>query len=191
MAEGEREPFADIAFTRSVKAMQSRLGSRARMERLERAGRRQAEMNDTILAFVAARRSFYLGTASAAGRPYIQHRGGPAGFVSSPDARHLEFADLAGNGQYITLGNLSENPRAFIFMMDYYTRTRVKFWGRAEVLAPDGPDRRIRFTVEAWDVNCRQHIPELVALDAVREAMTKLEERNRALEAKLVRLRGG
>ena len=189
MPEANDFPLTDIAFTESVKAMQSRLGTRKRMERLEQAGRWRAEMDDAIRAFVAERDSLFIATASADGRPYIQHRGGPPGFVSVPDSRHLEFADLAGNGQYITLGNLAENPRAFIFMMDYFTRTRVKFWGRAKVQEVEGPNRRIRFAIEAWDINCRQHIPEMVSIETVREAIEKLERRNRELETKLAELR--
>lgn len=133
---------------------------------------RVAEITEELAAFIAARDSFYLGTASVEGQPYIQHRGGPRGFLKVLDERRLAFADYAGNRQYITLGNLSENPRAFIFLMDYRRRRRIKLWGRAEVVEHDAellelvtdpnyaalPERVLVFTVERWDLNCRRHI---------------------------------
>ena len=122
-------------------------------------------------------RSFYLATASADGQPYVQHRGGPPGFLRVVDERTLGFADFKGNRQYITTGNLAENGKAFIFIMDYAQRRRVKLWGRARVveadaallarLWPEGyearPEQAILFEIEAWDTNCPQHIPQMFA----------------------------
>jgi uncharacterized protein len=166
----DRRPVSDVAFTPSVKAAQTRRGSRAAYARMED-GRGWADRIDARLAaFIAERDSFYLGTTNAEGQPYIQHRGGPPGFLKVLDERTLGFADYAGNQQYITLGNLSDNPKAFIFLMDYAQQRRVKIWGTARViedvpellerLADPGvkAERVILFTVEAWDLNCRQHI---------------------------------
>jgi predicted pyridoxine 5'-phosphate oxidase superfamily flavin-nucleotide-binding protein len=154
---------------------------------------------------LAAARSFYLGTASAEGQPYIQHRGGPPGFLAVLDERTLAFADLAGNRQYITAGNLAENPRAFIFVMDYARRRRVKLWGRARVVEDDDAllarlrpavgtsvaERCIVFELEAWDRNCPQHIPHLIAVEDVEDAVRALQERIGVLEAELARERAG
>ncbi|MFT7622960.1 MAG: putative pyridoxine 5'-phosphate oxidase superfamily flavin-nucleotide-binding protein [Myxococcota bacterium] len=165
---------SDIAFSPAVKAAQEARGSRAGYARsLER-----RDWPDLITAeladFIAQRDSFYLGTASADGQPYIQHRGGPVGFLKVLDERRLAFADYKGNRQYISLGNLSENPSAFIFLMDYANRRRIKVWGIATfVEAADDPaltaatadptypaavERVLVFTVHAWDINCPQHI---------------------------------
>lgn len=149
----------DVAFTESVKAEQRRRGSRRGYERLEQNGGWSDRVTPELAAFIAERNSFYLGTASAAGQPYIQHRGGPKGFLQVLDAHTLAFEDYEGNRQYISLGNLAENPRAFLFLMDYAARRRVKLWGRARV--EPGPPRRILFTIEAWDANCPQHIPRM------------------------------
>jgi len=163
---------SDVGFTDAVKQAQIERGSR---EQYDRAMQRR-DWGDTITpdlaAFIAARDSFYIGTASAVGQPYIQHRGGPAGFLKVLDERRLAFADYSGNRQYISLGNLSENDRAFLFLMDYPSRRRVKVWGRAEFIEGDpellaavsdpeyraSPQRVLVFHIEAWDVNCPQHI---------------------------------
>lgn len=163
---------SDLAFTPAVKRAQAARGSRASyaqaLERRDWSG----EIDDELAAFICARDSLYLGTASAEGQPYIQHRGGPPGFVKVLDARRLAFADYRGNRQYISLGNLDENPRAFLFLMDYPNRRRVKIWGRARFVEDDPdllervrdpeypavPERALVFEVEAWDRNCPQHI---------------------------------
>jgi predicted pyridoxine 5'-phosphate oxidase superfamily flavin-nucleotide-binding protein len=160
---------------------------------------------DAILAkFIAGMRSFYLATASKDGQPYVQHRGRPSGFLRVIDESTLAFADFAGNRQYITTGNLAENPRAMLFLMDYQHRRRVKIWGQARViendpelmarLFPDGyrarPEAAILFTVEAWDANCPQHIPQMLFAEDVAAAIEALHERIAALEAENVRLRG-
>ena len=192
-------PSSDIAFTASVKAMQERRGSRRRYRRLEEKGGFRRTITPDLAAFLAERNSFYLATSNAEGQPYIQHRGGPKGFLKTLDERNLAFADFGGNQQFITLGNLADNPRAFIFAMDYAQRRRVKLWGRAHVAAEDSallerladpaypakPEQAILFAVEAWDINCPQHIPQLIAVADVLPVVEKLEARIRELEAML------
>jgi predicted pyridoxine 5'-phosphate oxidase superfamily flavin-nucleotide-binding protein len=148
---------------------------------------------------------FYLGTASAEGQPYIQYRGGPPGFLKVLDDRTLAFADFGGNRQYITLGNLSENPRAFIFLMDYANRRRVKLWGTARVVEDDDKllerlsdleypgevERALVFTVEAWDINCPQHIQPRFPERQVRPVIDRLQARIGELEEELSKLRAG
>lgn len=174
MQRREVEPF-----TTSVQAQQSRLGSRAAYERWGAKGGFRREIDEELSAFVARLDSFYLGTASADGQPYIQHRGGPPGFLKVLDAKTLGFADFSGNRQYISIGNLDENPSAFLFLMDYENAVRIKVWGEAEFVEDDAAllealadenydarvERAIRFHVAAWDKNCRQHIPRLVHAD--------------------------
>jgi predicted pyridoxine 5'-phosphate oxidase superfamily flavin-nucleotide-binding protein len=210
-AEGEMErPTSDVAFTESVKAVQERRGSRVAYARLEARGGFERELTDELATFIAERDSAYLATASAAGQPYVQHRGGPKGFLRVLDARTLGWADFKGNRQYVTTGNLAENDRAFLFLMDYASRSRVKLWGRARVvedpalaarLMPEGyaakPEQAVLFTVEAWDVNCPQHIPRKLdaaeveeTIAALRERVATLEKENEALSAKLAE-RGG
>jgi predicted pyridoxine 5'-phosphate oxidase superfamily flavin-nucleotide-binding protein len=190
---------SDVAFSPAVKAIQSARGSREALARRERRGGWQAEITPDIAAFIAASRSLYLATASAEGQPYIQHRGGPPGFLRVLDPETLAFADLAGNRQYITLGNLSENPRAQLFLMDYANRQRVKIWGTARVveddpallamLAPEGAraEQAIVFRVTAWDANCPQHIPQRFEAEDVAAALARKDARIAELEAALER----
>lgn len=196
-------PVSDIAFTPAVKAEQVRRGSRDQYERMEQGRGWASVVTPDLAQQLAAARSFYLGTASAEGQPYIQHRGGSPGFLAVLDERTLAFADLAGNRQYITAGNLAENPRAFLFIMDYARRRRVKLWGRARVVEDDAAllarlrpavgtsvaERCIVFELEAWDRNCPQHIPQLIPIEDVEEAVGALQERIRLLEAELARER--
>jgi predicted pyridoxine 5'-phosphate oxidase superfamily flavin-nucleotide-binding protein len=163
---------SDIAFTPSVKAAQEARGSRAGYEKAMARHDWDDRVTPALEAFIAERDSFYLGTASKDGQPYIQHRGGPKGFLKVLDSQRLAFADYRGNRQYISVGNLSENDKAFIFLMDYPNRQRIKIWGRAEYLEDDDsvleavvdgdydarPERAIVFHIEAWDSNCPQHI---------------------------------
>ena len=167
---------SEIVFTSAVREQQDRLGSRAAYARFEEQRGFAQEITPELAAFAAERDSFYLGTASADGAPYIQHRGGPKGFLKVVDPRTFAFADFSGNRQYISIGNLAENPRAFLFLMDYENAVRIKVWGTAEfeednapllesLSDPDygeAPERAILFHVEAWDKNCRKHIPHLV-----------------------------
>lgn len=200
----EARPASDVVFTEAVKAVQTRLGSRAMFERREAQGGFATVITADLARFIADRDSFYLGTASAAGQPYIQHRGGPKGFLHVLDERRLAFADFAGNRQYVTLGNLSENDRATIFLMDYAHTARVKLWGRLAVdddpgllarLSPTGykakPQRSLVFTVTAWDANCSQHIVQRVTADDLAPAIGKLHARIAELEAEVAALKRG
>ena len=194
---------SDVAFTPAVKAIQAKRGSRQAYERLEARGGWQSTVTPELAAFIAERDSLYLATANAAGQPYVQHRGGPKGFLRVLDDRTLGFADFRGNHQYITLGNLAENDRAFVFLMDYAHQARVKIWGRARVVDNDPglitrlmverydakPEQGVLFTIEAWDGNCRQHIPRLVAVDDVDKPVKELQNRIAVLEADNAELR--
>ncbi len=188
---------SDVAFTPAVKAIQDRRGSRAGYARMEQKGGWRTTITPDLASFIARADSFYLATANRAGHPYIQHRGGPKGFLKVLDDQTLGFVDFKGNRQYITTGNLAENPRAFIFVMDYAHRRRMKIWGTARVieadpdltrrLFPDGYDaeaeQAILFTVEAWDANCPQHIPQKFDADDVAAALATLDARVKTLEA--------
>jgi len=192
-------PASDVAFTPAVKAAQEKLGSRKNYARMEQ-GRGWARTITTELAgFISERDSFYLGTASADGQPYIQHRGGKRGFLKTLDEHTLAFADFSGNRQYVSMGNLSENDRAFIFLMDYPNRRRIKIWGRAEFVENDGdllkrlvdadydgkPERAFLFHVEAWDVNCPQHITPRFTQQDIGPAIRELERRNEVLQERV------
>lgn len=166
----------EVMFSPTVRAEQERRGSREGYARTAAKGRFQRELSDEVIGFIAGRNSAYLATASADGQPYVQHRGGPAGFLRVLDRSTVAFADYAGNKQYISAGNLTENQRAFLFLMDYAEARRLKLWGRARMVGGD-PDllarvadpgygarieQAIVFSVLAWDWNCSQHIPRLV-----------------------------
>jgi predicted pyridoxine 5'-phosphate oxidase superfamily flavin-nucleotide-binding protein len=194
---------SDVAFTPTVKSIQSRKGSREAYARAEEKGWR-TEIDDNLAAFLAEANSLYLATASGDGQPYIQHRGGPKGFVKILDSKTLAFTDFAGNQQYITQGNLSENPKAYIFVMDYAHRRRVKIWGEARIveddpalkgsLMPRGykarPEQVILFKVAAWDTNCAQHIPQKFDAADVATALAARDARIAELEAELAALKG-
>jgi len=196
-------PSSDIAFSPSVKAVQERRGSRAGYAKMEAKGGFATTIDEELAAFIAEQRSFYLATASANGQPYIQHRGGPKGVLRVLDDRTLGFADFAGNRQYISTGNLAENPKAMIFLMDYANRRRVKIWGTARVVENDPElvaklfpgayrargEAAIVFTVEAWDVNCPQHIPQMLFAEDVAEAIAGRDQRIGALEVENKRLK--
>jgi predicted pyridoxine 5'-phosphate oxidase superfamily flavin-nucleotide-binding protein len=189
---------SDIAFTPAVKAVQARKGSRTRYERVERGGW-QTRVTPDLEEFLAGLDMFYLGTATADGQPYIQYRGGSPGFLKVLDDRTLAFADFGGNRQYLTVGNLSENPKAFLFLMDYANRQRVKVWGTAKVVEddpalldrlrdPEYPgkvERAVVFTVEAWDVNCPQHIHKRFSQAQVAPVIEQLQAKVADLEARL------
>ena len=195
---------SDVAFTPAVKAVQARKGSREAYARVEYNGGWRTEISDDLAMFLAAQDSMYLATASADGQPYIQHRGGPKGFIRVLDNNTLAFADYSGNRQYITQGNLSENPKAHIFLMDYAHRRRVKIWGEARVvdddpsllksLMPQGyrarPEQAILFKISAWDTNCPQHIPQKFDAADVAAALASRDARIAELEAELAALKG-
>jgi predicted pyridoxine 5'-phosphate oxidase superfamily flavin-nucleotide-binding protein len=195
---------SDVAFTPAVKAIQTRKGSREGYARVEQNGGWRTEIDDKLAGFLASANSFYLATATADGQPYIQHRGGPKGFVKVLDKTTIAFADYAGNQQYLTQGNLSENPKAYIFIMDYTHRRRVKIWGEAKVidddpalteaLMPKGykarPEQVILFKISAWDTNCPQHIPQKFDAADVAQALAVRDARIAELEAKLAKVKG-
>lgn len=181
----------DLAFSESVKNVQRQLGSRGSMERLERSDTWPDVLTEDIGRWIAARDSVFLGSSSSSGQPYIQHRGGEAGFITLRDNKTLVLPDYRGNRQYISLGNFAENPQAFLFMLDYETQTRVKFWGRVAVENLLNDKRSLVFTVKTWDVNCKQYLPSLWSETSVRKANKQLLERVDALEAELAELRAG
>ena len=193
----------EIAFTPSVKDIQTRRGSREAYSRLEEKGGFATAVDDSLAAFIANIRSFYFATANREGQPYIQHRGGPEGFLRVLDPRTLAFADFAGNRQYITVGNLADNPRAMLFLMDYTVRRRVKIWGTARVIEDDPEltarlfpeayraraEQAIVFAVIAIDINCPQHIPQMLFAEDVADAIAERDRRISALEAEIERAR--
>lgn len=190
---------SDIAFSPAVKAVQAAKGSRALYEKVEAKRPWSDRITPELARFVGAQTSVYFGTASAAGQPYIQHRGGPPGFLKVLGDRRLGFADFAGNRQFITVGNLSENPRACLFLIDYEQARRVKLWGTARVvdddpalldlLRPAGgagrAERAILFDLVAWDMNCPQHIPRRIDLARIATLLAERDARIAALEAEL------
>ena len=196
-------PASDIAFTSTVKAIQTERGSRAAYAKMETRGGFRTQINDDLVAFLAGVDTAYLATSNASGQPYAQHRGGPKGFLRVVDSRTIGFADYTGNQQYISTGNLLENNKAFLFLMDYARRRRIKLWGRARVVAddpeliarlmPEGyrakPQQVILFEVEAWDTNCPQHIPQKLDATDVAKVVSRLEARIADLEAENATLR--
>ncbi|MGJ4964372.1 pyridoxamine 5'-phosphate oxidase family protein [Bradyrhizobium sp. HKCCYLRH3061] len=194
----------DVMFSPAVKAIQARKGSRESYAHVEQSRGFRHEVDADLAGRLAEATSFYLATASADGQPYIQHRGGPKGFLKVLDSHTLAFADFSGNRQYITQGNLSENPHAYIFVMDYAHRRRVKIWGTARVVEDDAaltaslmprgyrarPEQVILFTISAWDTNCPQHIPQKFDAADVAEALAVRDARIAELEAEVARLKG-
>ena len=194
---------SDVAFTPTVKAIQARKGSRRGYASMEQRGSWAARISFDLAAFIESQTSVFLGTANKSGQPYIQHRGGPPGFLKVLDDRTIGFADFTGNRQYITQGNLCENPKGFLFLIDYGARQRVKIWGEAHVieddpgllekLMPEGyearPEQAILFTVSAWDVNCPQHIRQRFEAAEVAAMVADRDQRIEALEAEVERLR--
>ena len=200
-----RTHSSDVAFTPAVKSIQARKGSREAYANVEARGGWRTEIDEDLAARLADTDSFYLATATADGQPYIQHRGGPKGFVKALDKNTIAFADYSGNRQYITQGNLSENPRAYIFVMDYAHRRRVKIWGEARVVEDDPallqalmpkdyrarPEQAVVFKIAAWDTNCPQHIPQKFDAADVVAALALRDARIIELEAELEALKAG
>lgn len=195
---------SDVAFTEAVKAIQARKGSRRAYARVEQGGSWEQSITAELKAEIEAQTSVFLATANAQGQPYIQHRGGPAGFLQVLDEHTIGFADFAGNRQFITQGNLEENPQAHLFLIDYARRRRTKIWGTARVvegdealqqrLMPAGyrarPEQVLLFAVSAWDVNCPQHIPQRFEAADVAAALASRDRRIAELEAEVSRLLG-
>ena len=199
-------PISDVAFTPAVKAAQEARGSRTAYAKMEQRGGWNNVITPALEEFIAEREFFYLGTTGADGQPYIQHRGGPKGFLKVLDAKTLAMADYAGNAQYISLGNLAENDKAFIFLMDYPNQHRIKIWGTAEFIEDDPsllervadtdyqarPQRVLVFHVKAWDVNCTQHIQQRFTVgemqpmvQGLHDRIAELEGKNKTLESQL------
>ncbi len=187
---------SDIAFTPSVKVIQEKFHSRSSYARMEESGGWQSGVTPQLTQFLSTMDSFYLSTSNASGQPYTQHRGGPKGFLKTIDDKTIAFADFSGNKQYITTGNLSENNKAFIFLMDYPSKTRIKIWGTAKVIEDDKKlldslsdalykarlERVIVFTVEAWDANCRQHIQQRFTQEDIKSITEPLNKKIVELE---------
>jgi predicted pyridoxine 5'-phosphate oxidase superfamily flavin-nucleotide-binding protein len=201
--DAEQGFSSDVAFTPTVKAIQGRRGSRKAYAQREEAGAWPTRITPDLAQFIAEQRSVFLATANKDGQPYIQHRGGPPGFLRVLDDKMIGFADFAGNRQYITLGNLADNPKAYLFLIDYMHRRRIKIWGEARVvegdaelvskLMPEGykarPEQVILFTVAAWDSNCAQHIPQRFEAADVAAALMQRDARIAALEEEIRGLR--
>jgi len=182
-------PTSDIAFTPSVKAIQTAKGSRDNYAKVEEGGAWDTKVTPRLEAFISELDMFYFGTANAEGQPYIQYRGGQPGFLKVIDEKTLGFADFRGNRQYITTGNLAENPKAYIFLMDYVNSRRMKVWGTAKVVEddPDLLERAVVFTIEAWDVNCPQHIHKRAVQSDIAPAIEALQAQVRELQEKLAK----
>lgn len=187
---------SDIAFTPAVKALQTERGSRALYARVEDGGGFRTRITEDLAAFLASVDTAYLATANADGQPYAQHRGGPKGFIRVINDTTLGFANYTGNRQYISAGNLMENDKAFLFLMDYAHRRRIKVWGRARMTDDEAlierlmpldyrarPEQAVLFEVEAWDMNCPQHIPQKIDMVDVTQVVSRFEARIAALEA--------
>lgn len=191
--------FPQLAFTPAVKALQERRGSRASYARFEQMGPANDSITPDIAEFIASMDGFYLGTVNSNGYPYIQFRGGHPGFLKVLDQRTLGFADFRGNVQYISVGNLSEHDKAFLFLMDYRHRRRLKIIGRAQYVEGDRElidflrvpeddseiEGAILFQVEAWDWNCPQHIPIRYSHQEVAAIVAPLQARIAELEQQL------
>ena len=199
----KKKIISDVAFSPAVKAWQERKGSREGYVRMEEKGGWRDIVTPDLASFISERNSFYLATANKDGQPYIQHRGGKKGFLKVLDEKTLAFADFRGNKQYISGGNLSENPKVYIFLMDYANRRRIKIWGEAKVVEDDPalleqvfdsdykavPERVFVFTITAWDVNCPQHIPVKFEQEEIEEILEPFRDRIAELEGELTSLK--
>lgn len=202
MTEGHRIA-SDVAFTPGVKAIQSRKGSRDTYARMESQGGWATAITEELADFIVQQTSVFLATANAQGQPYIQHRGGPPGFLQVLDEHTIGFADFNGNRQYISSGNLAENPKAHLFLIDYTTRQRIKLWGTARVVEEEKElierlmpanyraksEQVMLFTVDAWDANCPQHIPQRLETSDVAKALQSSDQKIAELEAEIRRLK--
>lgn len=189
-------------FTPAVQKAQAERGSAKAYERRVAEGFPD-KVTRELAQFIAEQDTAFLATATADGAPYVQHRGGPKGFIKIIDEHTLGFADYRGNRQYITLANLSENDRAYLFLLDPARKQRIKLWGRARVVENDPalieklfdkgykarPERAILFTIEAWDVNCSSHIVARFTETELEEAFGRVRARIAELEADNARLR--
>ena len=189
-----RHAFANIAFTPAVREVQARDGSRAQYARTFESGDevRNAELGPDEAAFIQAQRSFYMATVSETGWPYVQHRGGAPGFLRVVDAKTLSFADLPGNRQFISVGNVAQDNRVALILMDYTHRQRLKLLGRLSVEESPGTgrtERTMTIQVEAFDWNCPKYIPMRFEADDVQRALEERDRRIAELEAQLAEAR--
>ena len=200
-------PASDVAFSPAVQAVQLRKGSRQMLADADASpeGAWPTRIREDLAEFIASMTSVYFATASSGGQPHVQHRGGPPGFLQVLDEETIAFADFAGNRQYVSVGNLSENPKACLFLMDYATRQRVKLFGEAKVieddpdllkqLMPQGyrarPEQAVVFKVKAWSANCSQHIPQRFELKDVVRVIAEKDQRIAELEAQIAALKAG
>ena len=201
--EAPRTYSSDVAFSPSVKVIQARKGSRKAYHHVEERGSWESRITPDLAAFIAAQRSVFLATVNAEGQPYIQHRGGPPGFLRVLNDKTIGFVDFSGNRQFITEGNLADNPKAQLFLIDYVHQRRIKIWGEARVVGGDQdlirklmperykarPEQVILFTVSAWDANCPQHIPQRFEAADVEAALAERDGRITALEEEIKQLR--
>jgi uncharacterized protein len=204
LGDMKQQPSSDVAFSPTVKAVQDERGSRAAYARVERGGGFETLVTDDLADFLAEIDTGFLATVSADGQPYVQHRGGPRGFIRALDDHTLAFLDFAGNRQYVSTGNLRDDERVCLFLIDYARRRRIKVWGTARAvpatpellaaLALPGYRARVEqvvlITVTAWDVNCPQHIPQKLdaaevagVIDQLRARIAELEAENQRLQA--------
>ena len=191
--------FADLTFTQSVREVQEARGSRAVYARMEGREDHNHLLGEQESAFIQARDSFYMATVSETGWPYVQHRGGPIGFVRVLDERTIGFADFGGNRQFVTVGNLRRDDRVALFLMDYPNRKRLKILGRVQLIdvasAQFGAlgvqagrakmERGFLVQIEAFDWNCPQHITPRYTEAEIERLVAPLIEENRALKARL------
>jgi predicted pyridoxine 5'-phosphate oxidase superfamily flavin-nucleotide-binding protein len=196
--------FAEIAFTDAVKKLQEKHGSRRGYERMERFSKVDG-LTDHEMSFIQNRDSFYLASIGAKEFPYIQHRGGPKGFLKVLDPKRLGFIDFIGNKQYVSVGNMESNKNVSLIMIDYPTRTRLKIFAKAEVveLKDDSelyrllnledykfrPERMMVFHIEAYDWNCPQHIMPRYTVDEINEAFSSQKEYMKNLEEEIKKLK--
>lgn len=197
------KPSSDIAFTPTVKAIQTARGSRSAYARMEAQGGFRTAIDERLIAMLAEANTAYLGTATKDGQPYIQHRGGPRGFIRVVGEHTLGFADYTGNRQYVSTGNLADNPKAFLFLMDYARKARIKVWGRARFTGDPAiivqlmpadyraqPEAALLFDIDAWDINCPQHIPQKFDADQVAAALAERDDEIARLKAQIAQLKG-
>lgn len=194
---------SDVVFTDTVKAIQARKGSRAAYARMEAGGSWEQAITADLQREIEAQTSVFIATASADGQPYIQHRGGPAGFLRVIDRQTIGFVDYKGNRQFITTGNLRDNAKVHLFLVDYENRRRVKIWGTARIVEGDGElaarlfphgyrakwEQVILLTVAAWDINCSQHIPQMFHAYDVATTVQTFQARMKEMDEEITRLK--
>ena len=182
--------ISDIAFTPSVKNRQEEMGSRVAYQNMAEKRDWQTKITEQLRFFISERDSFYMASANADGQPYIQHRGGPKGFLKVMDDQHLAFADFSGNRQYISVGNFDENNKVHLFLIDYPNRKRIKIWGEASIITNQSNlieqfidkdyevpiERIIKIKITAWNINCPQHIQQRYTIEEIKLHIDELKK---------------